>query len=193
MLYLCLPFILATLALGCRGASSNLHAIYADEPEVYTKYNIHAQDSGRDIKASYAGFVDPGDGHIIIPAGSEIEFPDRRARRNGFYFKVMDTGQMVFFEYHSGRMEMSEEQYVELITSDEPVSIEGFSEIDQKGIEAGKALEGMSKDGVLTALGYPAKHRTPSLESSSWTYWRNRFVTSVVEFNAEGYVENVRQ
>lgn len=40
LLYLCLPFILATLALGCRGASSNLHAIYADEPEVYTKMRL---------------------------------------------------------------------------------------------------------------------------------------------------------
>lgn len=192
-LYFCLPFVLVTLAIGCRGASSNLHAIYKDEPAVYTKYNIHAQDSGRDIKASYAGYVDLVDGHIIIPAGSKIDFPDKRARRNGFFIKVVDTGQEVFFEYHEGRMEMSEQQYVELITADEPVSIEGFSEVDQKGIKAGKAFEGMSREGVLTALGYPATHRTPSLESSSWTYWRNRFATMVVEFNVDGFVENVRK
>jgi hypothetical protein len=51
----------------------------------------------------------------------------------------------------------------------------------------------MSRKGVMVALGYPAAHRTPSLDSNSWTYWTNRFKTIVVEFDAKGLVAEVRQ
>ncbi len=160
----------------------------------YTKYNIHAQQSRRDIKASYAGYVDSGDGHFFIPAGSKILLPGKGYRyRNGFWFTVANTGQRVFFEFHKGRMGMSEPEYIALITTDTPASLDHFSENDRKGIDAGKVYTGMTKEGVLTALGYPAKHRTPSLESNRWTYWRNRFVTMVVDFDENGIVRSVIQ
>ncbi len=191
----CLVALLSLALLftaGCRSSKAPLSSIAQDSVK-YTKFNIHAQKSSRDIKASYAGYVDPGTGHIIIPAGSKVTFPDKRALRNGFYINVVDTNQLVFFEYHRGRMEMSPQEYVNLITSNKPVSLDHFSEIDRKGIKAGKVYTGMSKEGVLTAFGYPAVHGTPSLESDRWTYWRNRFVTKVVEFDSNGHVQNIIQ
>lgn len=89
-------------------------------------------------------------------------------------------------------MGMSEPEYIALITTDAPVSLDGFSEVDRKGIKSGKVYIGMTKNGVLTALGYPAKHRTPSLESNRWTYWRNRFVTMIVEFDGDGIVIGIK-
>ena len=44
----------------------------------------------------------------------------------------------------------------------------------------------MTKNGVRIALGYPAAHRTPSLENNSWIYWHNRFGTKVIEFDRKG-------
>ena len=85
-------------------------------------------------------------------------------------------------EYNEGRMQMSIDQYLKYIVSPSPVSLEAFSEIDRKGIADGKAYMGMSKDGVRIALGYPARHRTPSLDSSTWVYWRNRFGTRAINF-----------
>ncbi len=174
----------------CRTTRNVDHAV--SESGKYTKYNIHAQQSRRDIKASYAGYVDSGDGHFFIPAGSKIFLPGTGQRyRNGFWFTVADTGQKVFFEFHRGRMGMNEPEYIELITSGSPVSLDRFSEQDRKGIKAGKVYTGMTKEGVLTALGYPAKHRTPSLESNTWIYWRNRFMTMGVVFDGNGRVVSI--
>ena len=64
-------------------------------------------------------------------------------------------------------------------------------EIDQKGVQDGKAFIGMSKEGVRMALGYPAPHRTPSLDSSTWIYWRNRWKTRAVEFGIDQQAKNI--
>jgi len=50
----------------------------------------------------------------------------------------------------------------------------------------------MTKEGVRIALGYPAVHKTPSLDGNSWTYWKNRFATTVVEFGNDGKVISIR-
>jgi len=193
--WLVLLFCMTLLLPACRSTGSSGSVSSGPDVELrYNKYNIHAQRTWRDVKASYAGYVDSGDGHYFIPAGSELEFPGKGRRwRNGFFFKVLDTGQEVFFEFHSGRMQMSEDEYIQLITSETPVSLDGFSDIDKKGIKTGKVYKGMTKKGVLTALGYPAKHRTPSLESSTWIYWRNRFVTMAVNFDGNSIVRSVTQ
>ena len=190
MLLLCFALVLLS---SCRSTGSSGQMPSSATPEIrYTKYNIHAQQSRRDIKASYAGYVDSGDGHFFIPAGSKVMFPGKGQRwRNGFWFTVADTGQKVFFEFHQGRMGMNEDEYIELITSGSPASLDRFSEQDRKGIKAGKVYTGMSKEGVLTALGYPAKHRTPSLESNTWVYWRNRFMTMGVVFDGNGRVISI--
>ena len=41
----------------------------------------------------------------------------------------------------------------------------------------------------MMALGYPATHRTPSLDSNTWVYWTNRFTTFEVNFNDKGLVQ----
>lgn len=50
----------------------------------------------------------------------------------------------------------------------------------------------LSKKGVKMALGYPAKHRTPSLDDNTWTYWRDRYRTTVIIFNSKGKVKEIR-
>ncbi len=193
--FFALVFILSLIVLTFSACRTTRHVSHPESDSgKFTKYNIHAQQTRRDIKASYAGYVDSGDGHFFIPAGSKILLPGTGYRyRNGFWFTVANTGQRVFFEFHKGRMGMSEPEYIALITTDTPVSLDHFSEIDRKGIDAGKVYTGMTKEGVLTAMGYPAKHRTPTLESNRWTYWRNRFVTMVVEFDGNGIVRSVIQ
>jgi outer membrane protein assembly factor BamE (lipoprotein component of BamABCDE complex) len=46
----------------------------------------------------------------------------------------------------------------------------------------------MSKDGVRIALGYPAIHRTPSLDSDTWTYWHHRHRRALIQFDEDGKV-----
>lgn len=57
-----------------------------------------------------------------------------------------------------------------------------LSPVDQAGISQGVALVGMSRQGVILALGPPPAQATPSLDMPVWRYWRNRHHTFVVRF-----------
>jgi len=60
---------------------------------------------------------------------------------------------------------------------------EGMNESDIDAIKRGRVVNGMSKKAVLVAYGYPPEHRTSSLESNTWIYWRNQFGTFRVCFD----------
>ena len=189
----------------CRSALSNVltllflcllglmftQSALAQDGSRFTKYNIHTQ--GKDatnFKASYANYTDPGAGHVIIPVGTEIQITKQGWR--GFVFTYDHGNKKVTFEYQKKRMGMSMDEYVELITSPKPVNYSGLSKQDKKGIADGKAYKGMTRKGVMAALGYPAVHKTPSLEAKTWIYWANRFRTIGVDFNDQGKVSQVR-
>lgn len=156
----------------------------------YTKYNIHSQTKdGKTHKASYANYTNPGSGHVLIPAGSEITVTKKK--RKAFY-ATFDGGKKLVFEFHGPRMGMDIKEYVDLITSAQPVSDSKLSKLDRQGVKEGVAKKGMSRAGVMTALGYPAAHKTPSLDSTTWVYWTNRFGTLAVDFDSNGKVENIR-
>ena len=63
-------FALACLA-GSIGAGIALGA--SSDSTRYLKCNVHAYDNGRDIKASYANWTNPGEGHLLIPVNTPIE------------------------------------------------------------------------------------------------------------------------
>lgn len=163
----------------------------ADDEIRYNKFNIHAQSKNANLaKASYANYTNPGAGHIIIPAGTKIVISDKS--RKSFTF-TYDEGQIkVIYDFHGPRMGMRLDEYLEKITSAEPVTLSGLSALDRKGVAEGKGLVGMSREGVMAALGYPAIHKTPSLDSKTWIYWTNRFGTIAVDFDDQGKVKAVR-
>ena len=173
---------------GC-GGSSHQPLNSAGSDKFYLKNNIHAQVGPRDTKASYANWTDPGNGHIIIPVNTPVEL---EKYRKGLVIRNLTDGQKIFFEFHSRNMGMSVDEYIQLIASPTVVSLDNLSNTDRKGIKEGKAYAGMTKQGVRVALGYPAVHRTPSLEDDIWIYWRNRFQTIAVEFDQRGKVTHIR-
>jgi len=181
-------FITIFFLLSCSSASQQFIQTSAGKSS-YLQNNIHSQVGSRDIKASYANWTDPGSGHIIIPVNTSVEIGKYR---RGFAIKDMSDGRIIYFEYNKERMGMAPEQYIGIITASTKVDLKSFSEIDQKGIQDGKAYIAMSKKGVRTALGYPAAHQTSSLENNTWVYWRNRWKTMAVEFGDDGKVKNLQ-
>ncbi|MFC1840348.1 hypothetical protein ACFL1N_12255 [Thermodesulfobacteriota bacterium] len=165
------------------------HADYGLEGTVYLKVNIHYQCNNRDCKASYANYTDPGEGHVILPVNTPVEI--KKWGRRGFIVINKNNKEKILFEYHAKRMQMSIQDYLKHITSSSEVSLGKLSKKDKKGIEEGKASKGMTKDGVMMALGYPATHKTPSLKSDKWIYWANRFRTLAVNFDEDGVVTSV--
>ena len=63
-----------------------------------------------------------------------------------------------------------------------------MSKEEKANISMGAIAEGMSKEAVLMSYGVPPTHKTPSLESTPWTYWVNRFRTMVITFGTEDTV-----
>jgi hypothetical protein len=182
----CLICLFVFLMFFAHGAIT-LHA--ADNVK-YLKNNIHTQvHRVEEYRASYANWTDPGKNHIIIPVNTPVTIGNFR---RGFTLITQDSLKTIYFEYDESRMRMNEDQYIGLITSSQPVKIDDLSEVDRKGIKDGKVYEGMTKDGVRIALGYPAAHQTPSLNENTWVYWTNRFKSFKIEFDASGKVTKVQ-
>ncbi len=185
----CLPGAILLVFLGVLGVGGVAAA--SETGVVYNKYNIHTQYASGVYNASYANYTDPGAGHTVFPPNTKLRVVDTSRKSIEFLADWQGGQAKIVFEYHEPRMGMPVTQYLELITSPTPVSLDGLSELDRKGIGTGQALLGMSKEGVLAALGYPARHKTPSLESPSWIYWTNRFKSRRVDFDSSGKVVGV--
>lgn len=181
--------ILFLFQAGCRGGASTVSVPTASV--VYLKNNIHVQqhESKNEYRASYANWTDPGRGHIIIPVNSPVTM---EGGRRGLTMKVQNRGIAINFEVDEKAIGMSSEQYWQLITSPQPSNMNRFSPTDRRGIQDGKAYKGMTKEGVKIALGYPAPHRTPSLENNTWIFWTNRWRTIEVDFDNHGRVRSIR-
>ena len=67
-----------------------------------------------------------------------------------------------------------------------------LSALDQQGIQTGKPKLGMTKDGILFAMGRPPIHATFSLDSNTWVYWSNKWSKKVIKFDDKGKVKQIR-
>lgn len=189
------------LILGCATDSGVESEGTSGSPDtanvVYLKNNIHVQKkfsrTGEAVyHASYANYTNPGAGHIIIPVNTPIVIKDAGRRKGKEILITTQTdGKDIHFAFNSRNMGMGSDEYVKLITSPNKISLEGLSSIDQKGIAEAKPYEGMTKEGIRIALGYPAVHRTPSLDVNKWVYWRDRWRTVAIEFDPDGNVKQI--
>ena len=67
-----------------------------------------------------------------------------------------------------------------------------MSEVDQKGIRKGIPYVGMTREGILYAMGRPPRHANPDLEGYTYMYWLNRFKRKAIDFDDKGLVEEIR-
>jgi hypothetical protein len=172
----------------CSCRSSETVAKTEGAGSLYSRYNIHYVVKKDDNTASYANYTDCPN-HALLPYNTALTVG---SWGRGFKLTAVETGLVIHFEYSSARMGgMSTKDYLDLILSPTPVSYSGLTAEDREGIKAGKAMPGMTKQGVMVALGYPAKHRTPSTDLNTWVYWKGRFNTLAVNFGENGKVASV--
>ena len=112
----------------------------------------------------------------ILPAGTEIRAAITIDDTVIFMAKEMKDEVTVKFteEWHPGK---SPVDYLNMMITEKPLTelTAGMSEIELQGIRDGLIYEGMSKDAVVIAYGYPPEHYTPSLDEDRWMYWKNKF------------------
>lgn len=128
----------------------------------------------------------------IIPAGTEVEvFYAKRGRvkfrikdkKAGFLFTYVRKHSSLGFEEEFARLFSSENRFAKLSKK--------FSSKERAAVEEGKVVEGMSREAVLAAYGYPPSHKTPDLDDNLWIYWVKRMSTKEVVFK-KGKVSSVR-
>ena len=155
----------------------------------YTKYNFHYTTEKGSIRGSVANWTKVRE-HRVLSYGSPVKIKPWESGYNLIDQKSGRTINVLSKSKFLNGKNLSE--YLDLVLSATPVSYEGLSEIDQKGITEGRPYEGMSKKGVMIALGYPCPHGTPSPDFDTWKYWANRFGNYYVTFEngivtASGY------
>jgi len=173
------------IVLGCLGLTG---ARLAPQGKTYfTRVNIWYENPGRILSTNYHRGG-------RIPAGTEVKILNYGNGKITFF----DAGTGVMTLWHARRhSRISLEALFERHFSEENVTAEGgtfnkLTEDEKRNVLAGTVANGMSKEAVLMAYGYPPSHRTPSLDVDSWLYWVGTRTTKRVNFNSEGRVGEKR-
>ena len=177
----CAMAVATTVFTGCKHAAprtARQPGIDAAGQNFYTTVNIWYENPQNIASTNYhAG--------AILPAGTEVRI--QQVDMQGIDFTVVETGRAYRLNHVKRHSEISIEEYFDRhFSKTDPMGEDGrfqeFTEDEQENIKAGTITEGMSKDAVIMAYGYPPTHRTYSLKANRWTYWLNRFLTQEVRF-----------
>ncbi len=185
------PFVAVLVALtlssGCapivRGpkASLAIPGIEAGAP-VYTLTNLHP-DYPRPLLWS-KNFIRGG----LIPVCTQVTVV--RSHRTAIWFLI--PGSKVEYRYQNVNSANPRpfRDHLGMVFGPRcpQEEIAKLGEIDRRHIEAGTIGNGMTKAGVIFAIGYPPEFRTPDLGVDTWTYWRSRVRSFDVVFGKDGRV-----
>ncbi len=171
-------------ALSAAGCGARTEYAVAQGGQLYTLVNIHAPARGNRLSSvNYQG-------ELLIPICTPVTFSrvtDREA-----LFTLVTTGQPYRYVFHRRSLREPINQHLARYFGTACPDISGLSPEDQSGVRDGRVYQGMTKQGVILAIGYPPQHRTPSLDGDVWRYWRTRMGTFEVYFQ-NGFVAGIRE
>jgi len=149
-----------------------------------TRYTAHSffQEKGKHLTTNYRTGT-------LVPINTRVRIVSTGSK--SIKIEVAEGGQAIEIENVAKYTGQDINGILGRMFSPAPIDLGRFSDQDRGLILSGQVGTGMSREAVLLALGYPPIHKTPSLEGDAWTYWRNRFVTFVIDFE-NGKVARVR-
>ncbi len=107
-------------------------------------------------------------GRVIIPACTPVRV--RRARGRQIIFDAAGT-RYRYIIHRSSRLPV--QTHLQHYFGMQCPKLDQMSPIDRQGVQTGLPAIGMSRAGVIAALGYPPDHETPDLNMPVWTFWGN--------------------
>ena len=121
----------------------------------------------------------------MIPVGTKVVI--NRLRGVKIKFTVVETeGTFTYFHAKKHSKIKLRELFERYFSKEDPMRpgghFEKFTEKEKENIMDGTLANGMSKEAVLMTYGYPPTHRTPSLATDVWTYWKGRAGRFLVVF-----------
>lgn len=196
MLLLATYVVLGALLAGCtapRYSATDRHTLFGHV--VYSKLNIHARwcpgrFGGGRYEARLGNVVSGDAGSVVIPVNTPMTIEP--IRRDCMRIAA-HGGRAVFLGLGSGGPGMDRAEYLLYLAATTPVSFGGYTDTDLRGIREGRPLAGMSRAGVLAALGLPAPSFTSSLDQDTWAYSAQSGVSLAVQFDESGHVANTQE
>jgi len=175
------------LAAGCTQTGKSVKKDqFTPETKLYTAYNIWKLR-----KLLLRRCINYKHGYDIIPAGTEVRKAkigsDIDGRETIKFFTAKDNREYNIYyvsNWHPGKTIEDYLGYMFTTKTFEELTT-GMTETEIEAIKKGIVLNGMSKEAVLVCYGYPPEHRTRSLESNIWVYWKNKFTSFDVCFDKE--------
>ena len=169
--------LVAILALAAAGAATA-------QGKLYTACNLWYEKPDRMYSTGYQKGA-------MIPAGSEVTDVKRSSRKLEFTSGGTKYSMEFISKHNPG---VTADQWIDrvLTPQDFGALTRGMSAAEIKAIKEGKVQNGMSKKAVLVSVGYPPETGTPSTDSDTWKYWRDRFRNYLVQFS-NGKVSNSGQ
>jgi hypothetical protein len=153
-------------------------------PTVYTLVNLHPDEQRRRLYS--VNYLQPG----LIPMCTPVKIESADDRE--MTFRVVSTNRQYEYIVHKSLVDPFPKHLDKYFgTKCDANKAASMSTVDAQGIRSGTVSMGMTKPAVVLALGYPPEHATPSLESNTWTYWKNRFGTKQVMFT-DGKVTGIK-
>lgn len=176
--------ILVALAACATPISNPAFEALIDADGVYTLTNLHPDEQRARLYT--VNYQLPN----LIPVCTPVRITNYGRRYMAF--EVTETGREYRYYFHKAAAEPFEDHLLRFFGGTCP-DTSRLSAADRAGIEEGRAIQGMTREGVTIAMGHPPRHVNPAPETStSWTYWRNRFGQMRVEFDSSGRVSSVR-
>lgn len=176
-----LAFVPALLLAACASAPPHAFDDLIARSDVVTLTNLHPDEPRSRLFAT--NYLQDG----LLPVCSAVTLLERDEKR--LRFRVEATGRVYEYYFHKSAAEPFPDHLARVFGSPCPrAQLDALPELDRRGVAEGKALVGMTKAGVLFALGLPPRHVTPSLDANRWVYWTNRFNRIAVEFDEKGRV-----
>lgn len=172
------PFALLIL-LGCLQACGGGARLHVDTQSAYflqTNLRLHGRN---------ATSINNWRSRTVLPICTQVQIQAARGRRVTF---VANGQRMRYTVHRSSRLPL--EVHLQRLFGTACPNTAAMSAADQTGVQQAQPFVGMSRAGVIAALGYPPDSRTPNLEAAEWTYWGQRG-NVVVIFNGD-YVAGVR-
>jgi outer membrane protein assembly factor BamE (lipoprotein component of BamABCDE complex) len=120
----------------------------------------------------------------LIPVGTPVQVT--RVTNKGVVFEAPNHPPITLVLKY-GRRQLSLDDYLDriLVATDPRRALARLPKRTRTAIEEGRVEPGMTREQVLMAIGYPPAHRTPTLSSPEWLYWRNRWETFTVRFKGD--------
>jgi len=128
----------------------------------------------------------------MIPMCSEVVVVEKNKKK--FVFAWNDIEYTLLFDKHTKKAGVEFDTAIGdyFGRKCDKAKVSSMSKVDQKGIRIGQPQVGMTRQGILYAMGRPPRHANPDIEAYTYMYWLNRFKRKAIDFNEKGIVEDVR-